>query len=81
MFPCSLAIFGSTEGSILLTGSDQLRAKDFLAPYLLSSIDRGSGMVRMLNETPIQRSAQPWAEKTKKALWCPARILAGSTGT
>ncbi|CAE7314917.1 unnamed protein product [Symbiodinium sp. KB8] len=27
---------------------------DFLAPYLLSSIDRGSGMVRMLNETPIQ---------------------------
>lgn len=27
---------------------------DFLAPYLLSSIDRGSGMVRMLNETLIQ---------------------------
>ncbi|CAE7252949.1 unnamed protein product [Symbiodinium natans] len=27
---------------------------DFLAPYLLSSIDRGAGMVRMLNETPIQ---------------------------
>lgn len=27
---------------------------DFLAPYLLSSIDRGAGMIRMLNETPIQ---------------------------
>lgn len=27
---------------------------DFLAPYLLSSIDRGVGMIRMLNETPIQ---------------------------
>ena len=73
VFPCSLAMFGSTAGSILLTGSDQLRAKDFLAPYLLSSIDRGSGMVRMLNETPIQCSAQPWAEKTKKAFWCPTR--------
>ncbi len=27
--------------------------QDFLAPYLLSSIDRGAGMIRMLNETPI----------------------------
>lgn len=26
---------------------------DFLAPYLLSSIDRGKGMMQMLNETPI----------------------------
>ena len=26
---------------------------DFLAPYLLSSIDKGHGMMRMINETPI----------------------------
>jgi 2',3'-cyclic-nucleotide 2'-phosphodiesterase (5'-nucleotidase family) len=26
---------------------------DFLAPYLLSAIDKGRGMVQMLNETPI----------------------------
>lgn len=40
--------------------------QDFLAPYLLSSIDRGAGMIRMLNETPIQyltwgnHEADPW---------------------
>lgn len=26
---------------------------DFLAPYLLSSVDKGHGMMRMINETPI----------------------------
>ena len=26
---------------------------DFLAPYLLSSIDKGHGMMRMINQTPI----------------------------
>lgn len=26
---------------------------DFLAPYLLSSIDKGKNMITMLNETPI----------------------------
>lgn len=41
-------------------------SQDFLAPYLLSSIDRGAGMIRMLNETPIQyltwgnHEADPW---------------------
>ena len=40
--------------------------QDFLAPYLLSSIDRGAGTIRMLNETPIQyltwgnHEADPW---------------------
>ncbi|CAJ1332425.1 unnamed protein product [Effrenium voratum] len=41
------ARFGGESRCIsMLTG-------DFLAPYLLSSIDRGTGMIRMLNETPI----------------------------
>jgi len=37
---------GGSQCISMLTG-------DFLAPYLLSSIDRGVGMVRMLNETPV----------------------------
>lgn len=43
---CKARYGGSSRCISMLTG-------DFLAPYLLSSIDRGAGMIRMLNETPI----------------------------
>jgi 2',3'-cyclic-nucleotide 2'-phosphodiesterase (5'-nucleotidase family) len=42
----SLNVLSSTLSSLQLTG-------DFLAPYLLSSIDHGKGMMMAINETPI----------------------------
>ena len=35
------------------TGVISMLTGDFLAPYLLSSVDRGKGMMRALRETPI----------------------------
>ena len=35
------------------TGVISMLTGDFLAPYLLSSVDRGKGMMRALAETPI----------------------------
>ena len=45
-----------------------LPCKDFLAPYLLSSIDRGTGMIRMLNETPINYVT--WGNHEAERDWC-----------
>jgi len=41
-----LAVCGGGKTISMLTG-------DFLAPYLLSSLDKGAGMMSMLNATPI----------------------------
>jgi hypothetical protein len=34
-------------------GSTNFSSGDFLAPYLLSSLDKERGMIHMLNETPV----------------------------